>query len=74
MIYVKLVLIVTLCYIFSRGLTASYEIEAKRHKDELELNKKRIKQAYDLMRQEKEMLINTIKELRLELNQYKNKR
>lgn len=74
MIIIKLVLIVILCYIFSRGLTANYEIETNMYKKRLEETQERVKEAYVLMQEEKTMLVNTINELRLELNQYKDKR
>ena len=74
MIFIKLALIVTLCYIFSRGLTANYELETNMYKKRLKETQERVKEAYVLMQEEKTMLINTINELRLELNQYKDKK
>lgn len=73
MIFLKLVLIVTVCYIISKGLVIDYELETKRYKDELNETRSRVKDAYTLMEEEKKVLINTINELRLELNQYKQR-
>lgn len=74
MIIIKLVLFVAVCYIISKGLVVDYELKMNSYKEELEVTKEKVKNAYFLMQEEKTLLIDTINDLRLELNQYKNKR
>lgn len=73
MLIIKLALIVILCYIISKGLVIDYELETKRYKEELENTRTKVKNAYDLMEEEKKVLLDTINQLRLELNNYKKR-
>ena len=73
MLFIKLALFVAVCYIISKGLVIDYELETKRYKEELENTRTKVKNAYDLMEEEKKVLLDTINQLRLELNIYKKK-
>jgi hypothetical protein len=71
MIIVKLVLIVSLCYLIGRGLSRELEREADEAKKQTKDIRNKSKEAYQLMQAEKRVLVNTINELREEIDTLK---
>lgn len=67
MIFLKIALIVVLCYIFSRGLTSDYEKQIEVEKDKVKTVQKAFIEYQELTDEQRDVLVKTINELREEL-------
>jgi hypothetical protein len=67
MIVIKIAFIVVLCYYISKGLASEAEKKVIETNKKLKVVQDAAKEAYSLMQAEKEILTNTIKELRDEV-------
>lgn len=67
MIFLKIVLIVVLCYIFSRGMTSDYEKQIEVEKDNVKAVQKAFIEYQELTDEQRDVLVKTINELRQEL-------
>lgn len=67
MIFLKIALIVVLCYIFSRGLTSDYEKQIQVEKDKVKTVQKAFIEYQELTDEQRDSLVKTINELREEL-------